>query len=260
MSAAAMQKVEAKPILFTGGMVRAILEGRKTQTRRVVSDQKRFPHLFQGSVRFNGMKRGVDYLRYKNIDVAEFTTDCSKDCLGNDFKFWSICPYGKVGGHLWVRETWRAVEREVDAVDGILYAADEAFIPIENTPQAAEAWVIANDNGRHGDNWRPSIFMPRWASRLTLEITDIRVERLQDITGGDAWEEGFRAPFDVGTYFHSEERMELFSKGWDAINGKRGYTWESNPYVWAITFKPISENGFNPIPSALQRTEQHTTL
>lgn len=128
--------------------------------------------------------------------------------------------YAAPGDRLWVRECWRAVELE-DGTDGVRYRCDGAFRRIEATAAAAEAWVVAYNNGKHGDNWRPSLFMPRWASRYTLEVVDARRERLQDITEADALAEG------VGS------RAE-FALVWDGLHGAGA--WAANPEISRVEF------------------------
>jgi len=181
-----------KPILFNSEMVRAILDGRKTQTRRIVKPQPE--EILQGD--------------------------------------WSeLCPYGKVGDRLWVRETFKYMNLEHTKV-GYKASIDET----------------CNDGAfiRLG-NWRPSIHMPKWAARIFLEITNIRVERVQDITSHDCIAEGLPVPMvcDATEYRDqthlnlnkSHERIkEYFQKLWDSINKKRGYGWEDNPWVWVIEF------------------------
>lgn len=167
------------PILFSGEMVKAILNKRKTQTRRVIKDHPwtRPPYYFCG------LRNGLGYPASEGTTWAGFT------CEGYHSPCYVKCPYGKPGDHLWVKETWRSVELP-SGLDGIEYAADNQFRPIENTRAAADLWVDAHANGKHGQAWRPSIFMPRWASRITLGVTNIRVERLQAITEDDAVAEG----------------------------------------------------------------------
>ena len=135
------------------------------------------------------------------------------------------CPYGKPGDHLWVREMWkpRGVGQGC-ATTPAIYAAEYTF------PNVVKAMRP----------WKPSIFMPRWASRITLEIVEVRVQRVQDIGEEDAQAEGVgplradgRMPYGV---FASDEFADL----WDSINMKRGFDWNVNPFVWAITFKWVT--------------------
>lgn len=204
-----------RPILFSGPMVRAILAGQKTQSRRTVS------------------------LTPKPTQAK---------------------PYGVPGDRLWVREAWRAVERESDRVDGVLYAADGVFEPIEDTMAAAERWVDVYDNGKHGTGWRPSIFLPRWACRLVLEVVDVAVERLHDLTPEGAIAEGAvhayshqTSPPPVGAGMSMEAHrawgkgaleyrrptlVGYFARLWDDINGER-LPWCTNPMVWVITFRRL---------------------
>lgn len=220
--------MKERPILFSAPMVRAILAGQKKQTRRIVSAK----------------------------DIAR--AKCASDCSGpQPEKAWPDpglgaggylkvpcadgaaqrvrCRYS-IGDHLWVRETWRIWERPADSVDGIRFAADNSFREIENTSEAADAWVDAHDNGEHEDSWRPSIFMPRWASRITLEVTGVRVERLQDIADADAGAEGCPGIEEAGSAWTSEWRRDWFRGLWDTINGKRA-AWSTNPWVWVVEFK-----------------------
>ncbi len=190
--------MKERPILFSGPMVRAILEGRKTQTRRIVDP------IFQKA-------------------VSVMTTIPHK--------------YGGPGDRLWLRETWAyCIVGPEERGSPILYRADN-FEYYEKL------------------RWKPSIFMPRWACRILLEIEGIKVERLQDISDEDAKAEGSyldrcdcmprrndRRPLDAAfklqeCHIHGKEFQYL----WDSINGKApGKDWTSNPWVWVITFKPIS--------------------
>lgn len=183
---------KTKPILFSTPMIQALLEGRKTQTRRIVNN-KWLP-IVEECLRVNG--KWV----WETIDFSLTT------------------PYGKVGDLLWVRETFFVQENNEE----VFYRATDGF---------------KNDKV----NWRPSIFMPRWASRITLEITDIRVERLQDISEDDAAEEGsvMVAPdyLDGNPNEYRETFKELI---WKKINGAD--SWENNPWVWCVTFLVINKN------------------
>lgn len=187
--------VRERPILFSGAMVRAILDGRKSQTRRVVTPQ----------------------LRY----------------IGR-------CPYGQPGDRLWVKETHyvESAGYRDGSVRRVLYRATELDASF---------------------TWTPSRFMPRWASRLTLEITDTRIERLQEITEGDAMAEGVgRGSWpedcteDDGAlksetgYFPPRSHTAAFAALWDSLNAKRGYGWDVNPFCWVLTFRSITTT---PAPS-----------
>jgi hypothetical protein len=183
-----------KPIIFSAPMVRAILAGRKTQTRRVI----------------------------KNILPAvqriEPNGPNSWAMFGNN-NGWTIeCPYGIPGNHLWVRESWGWITNPDTNEPITIYAADW---PNDDFP------VLK----------RPSIHMPRWASRLTLEITAVRVERLHAIGEDDAQAEGIAERTRLPS--HEPMYAMTFAKLWDEINAKRGYPWVSNPFVWVIEFKRI---------------------
>ena len=194
-----------RPILFSGEMVRAILTGRKTQTRRVVKQQ---PEVGRSGCWFPE-RNSVRALHYANEDHL-------RRGLPLDFS-----PYGVPGDRLWVRETW--------AHDGSqappLYRAD---------------WLCQRDfpgvRCEHGPaRWSPSIFMPRWASRITLEVTGVRVERLQRISEEDAQAEGVSAD-DIGRVgLPCYSARQNFERIWERINGAE--SWKSNPWVWVINFR-----------------------
>lgn len=195
-----------RPILFSGPMVRAILDGHKTQTRRVVKvgdtieerdDGTRWPY---------------------------FTTWTH----GDDGSPWASCPYGEPGDRLWVRESFVYRSKH----DRYYYKADHEA-PF-TAPYA------------HG-GWKPSIHMPRAASRLTLDVTAIRVERLQEISEADAIAEGVlrtggRAQLQPN---HFRPARELFSELWDSINEDRA-PWASNPWVWVVEFSRVTEGATAP--------------
>ena len=191
-----------RPIIFSGPMVRAILEDRKTQTRRVIKPQPTHFHDF-----------GNGRLPCKS-DMTK-TPSCADEIP---------CPYGQPRDRLWVRETWKPhIQTSIHST--AIYKADYAL------------------SGGPGP-WKPSIFMPRWASRLTLEIAGIRVERVQEITEKDAVAEGIIVqPGHLWWPLGSKEPMkqythrQAFSALWDSINAKRGFGWDKNPWVWVIEFR-----------------------
>ena len=235
--------MKERPILFSGPMVRAILEGRKTHTRRVVKPQP--------DTKYNRAALLPDVFPDKPwcwvSDDAEFQAEHSgwPDC-SEQF----ACPYGKPGDHLWVRETF-ALECDVDGgeppfSDGRptqkAEPEDEMYSnwcwtqPHYRATDPTPELVCVDERHHCGDDiclhpWRPSIHMPRWAARLTLEITDVRVQRLQEISEADARAEGFGVAFGPGMF------SRAFDSYWSAINGPG--SWEANPWVWAISFTQV---------------------
>lgn len=213
-----MSTPRERPVLFSAPMVRAILEGRKTQTRRVVKPQPPFwmqAHLNSGFRQIRNL--------YDNVWGAGCAEGSAFACRSEDT---IRCPYGTVGDRLWVRETW-ARTTDYDGqflLDGVkaLYRATPVVEP---------------------SRWRPSIHMPRWASRITLEVEAVRVERVQYISEADAMAEGVEriefGPHEIaGLPVHpmTSSYAEAFGKLWDSINGK-SHPWDANPWVWAITFR-----------------------
>jgi hypothetical protein len=194
-----------KPILFSGEMVRAILDGRKTQTRRVVKPQP--PDGWGG----------------KSSKIALATH----------------CPYGQPGMTLWVRETW-ASHFHMDDTKPSEFSIGAQMLPV---------WYRATDDNstwRERGKWRPSIFMPRWATRITLQVTGVRVERVQDISEADAVAEGIERKGEIwkcceyaGAHcYGTNDPTVSFSKLWDSINGARpGCAWSDNPWVWVVEFE-----------------------
>ncbi len=197
-----MSEIKERPIIFSSDSVRAILENRKTQTINVIKPQP-LPYWIPATVLANGVaifdeQHGLDVHRLK-------------------------CPYGQLGDRLWVRETF------CDLGDGsmpgrVLYKASFDDLDAEMMRQSGVGMPI----------WKSPVCMPRWASRITLEIINIRVERLQDISIDDIYAEGCPA---ISSDADGSELYEWYSDFWDSINAKRGYSWESNPFVWVIEFK-----------------------
>ena len=201
-----------KPILFSGPMVRAILEGRKTQTRRVIKPQP----IVATDGKADWMVRG----RWKGAVEP-------KTGLHN-----MASPYGAAGDRLWVRETWRvSISHENVKPSKLCEFTCSTLMDVDHKAKTTDHLMSP---GR----WRPSIYMPRWASRILLQVTEARVERLQEITEEDAQAEGFQ--FEAG----GNEELGVgwrigFSKVWDTINSKRGFSWDSNPWVWVVCFKRL---------------------
>lgn len=199
--------IKERPILFSASMVRAILSGQKTQTRRIL----------KGSAEYKGPYNQRYVEMHKNSDG------------------WSkICPYGQPGDRLWVRETFHTVDGH-----SAFYRADYEYNP--------------QGDKDHGIVWKPSIHMPRWASRINLEITGVRVERLHEISEADAQAEGVeRVVAGVGWRRYCDPDSEevgvppcgdarhSFRSLWKFINGDE--SWNANPWVWVVEFK-VLENG-----------------
>jgi len=232
-------KPTERPILFNGEMVRAILSGRKTQTRRVVPSWQ-LPSKTEGE--------DIEELRW--ISVAQrhprwgfgVFGSTEEECMANyNNDYQSCCPYGEPGDRLWVRETFGYGSRPCPfegAVDGIEYRADEAYMDeVELLPlyrPETPPDFCYGDIARSG--WRPSIHMPRWASRITLEITGVRVDRLQGISEEDARAEG--APSVSFPLTESQRsNIDRFRALWNLIHGAGA--WGENPWVWAIEFKRV---------------------
>jgi len=212
--------VKEHPIIFSAESIRAILDGRKSQTRRIVKPQPQ-P---------NGGK-GLSPLEPYHTPLDKWTWVLAATGHGNGTSG-NYCPYGTIGDRLWVRETFakpRIVSIEDYLACKVIYKADCAF-----PKMPAEV-----------DKWTPSIFMPRWASRITLEVTDVRVQRLQDISEEDAIAEGVIAINDPeGDCWTDGKYLTAFQKLWGEINGFAGEpkaraSWDSNPFVWCISFKVV---------------------
>jgi hypothetical protein len=216
-----------RPILFSAEMVRAILEGRKTQTRRKVKPQP--PAEAESVCR-----------QLYSEEAPEFD---------GAWTWWAgkpqkpitrplFCRYGAPGDLLWVRETWGAVWPADDPVPlrqcEIEYRAD---LPPGCTDRPGE-WPADEGSGPEVPKWRPSIHMPRWASRITLRIKDIRVERLQDISEDDARAEGV-TPLDYAAHHVAAGcgARIAFEQLWNKINSPGA--WEANPWVWVVSFERV---------------------
>ncbi len=199
--------MKSRPILFSAPMVRALLAGTKTQTRRAAK--------LNCSGRFE--KAGKQWHQWHRDDPAAV----------------NACPYGQPGDCLWVKETHR-----FDGLDPKIAIANRAAESVQFFADEADATVA----------WRPSIFMHRWASRLTLEITEIRVERLQAITEADALAEGVTPAVVPGHYNiiavqHIPARQvgtarDAYRVLWEQLNGPG--SWALNPYVWVLTFRRVT--------------------
>lgn len=243
-----MQATERRerPILFSGEMVRAILDGRKSQFREVVKPQPDDDDIYFTSEHV----KSQDYMAVDGEVKRGGILHICGNVPDPEPSFVLTCPYGKPGDLLWVRETWRLgringasipnaefATIQFKAGWGVLpYRRDwrEFYVDLLGSESSWESSETGNLWGR----WRPSIHMPRWASRITLEVTDVRVERVQSISESDALADGGWVYRDCPIH-KAPERS--FSQLWDSLNAKRGYSWDSNPYVWVVEFKRKGE-------------------
>jgi len=211
-----MEKIKARPILFSGPMVNAILDGRKTQTRRQL---KRV----EGESFYAG--KGCDYTPIP-LPTTELMRQLHLDNILRN------CPYGKVGDLLWVRETFGICHRGDSTPGGKPYDPDILYRATDIEPDIPERLLW------EPFKWKPSIFMPKKLSRITLKITDIRVERLQDISENDALAEGVQQDNDKHSPPPFITAKENFQALWNSINKN----WKENPWVWVLEFSVINQN------------------
>lgn len=234
--------MKERPILFSGSMVRALLDGRKTMTRRVVKPQ---PEGEPRSTEEWARRLAGANVRWDRVITERDIQNKAERLRGRLFPFSRPdsesltalrCPFGRPGDRLWVRETWASLRFTRDWETGYIDGWEEAANLRNGTVVYDADDHGFDDNGAGAENrgfrWRPSIHMPRWASRITLEITEVRVERVQAITSADARAEGCEAS-------ERESETDAFHRLWDSLNAPRGYSWESNPWVWVLTFRRI---------------------
>ncbi|HFD3847239.1 ASCH domain-containing protein [Serratia marcescens] len=230
--------MKERQVIFNGEMVRAILGGRKTQTRRVMAAQPE-------SNQF-GLLRITDSTKRSDIGKYHWAESNATGTHQRSALF--SCPFGQVGDRLWVRETWQGPLVDEEHLDDYRANADKFQAP-EFCEYAADGgarpeFCDLDDNVRQG--WRPSIHMPRWASRITLEITAVRVERLNDISEEDAKAEGVKPAGDMlpdypDTFLTPKGDFATakvaFQRLWQSIYGVD--SWNANPWVWVIEFKRV---------------------
>lgn len=241
-----MIDIKERGMIFNGEMVRAILEGRKTQTRRIMKPQPescpRGGHWWPSNV-------------FKTMLHIEGEMQNGEGGWGG--LVGDACPFGDVGDRIWVRETWGCVSHELDE-DGRIqsWTPDRPATAIHEMPfgngyysghviYAADGVFTWGDDDGYEDGrscWKPSIHMPRAASRILLEITDVRVERLNDISDEDAKAEGVpKSNKFPDTYLTPKGDFAdadiAFQRLWESIYGEE--SWQDNPWVWAIEFKRI---------------------
>jgi len=212
--------MKERPIIMNAESVRAIIGGRKTQTRRVIKPQPPKGGRVSWLSKDTETKMALDWAWWDALDRIG-------KCVN--------CPYGQPGDLLWLRETW--------ATTGNFDNYKPSELPLSHF--SAESHLVYRATAKNSEpyyKWRPSIYMPRWASRITLRVTDVRVERVQEISQEDAraegcepWHPKSNIPFrPEGSY------RNAFHKLWDEINAERGYSWSSNPWVWVVDFQVLT--------------------
>lgn len=228
-----------RPILFSGPMVRAILDGRKTQTRRVVKLPHNNPLGAWEPMTLGGPNGGRTKDGHTIPLQGGIWHSRTGDCL--------MSPHGQPGDRLWVRETWQGPLFEESEREAYLESREDFYSAkyCEYAADGGPAPEFVNMDDELICRWRPSIHMPRWASRITLEVTGVRAERLQAISEADAVAEGCRPAFEdehgiVGAtpYFRYGYRLL-----WNDLNAARGYGWDVNPFVWVIEFRRVANGG-----------------
>lgn len=238
--------MKKRGMIFNAEMVRAILDGRKTQTRRIV--------------------------KVNCMDICE-KDDGSlwpwREDEENHGDYWYPCPFGEVGDRIWVRETWALLgnedgccidwngklckgdEREAARIYRASCEQKQGDYGLWSIPDDAD-WKTYTENEKFEGAWRPSIHMPRWASRITLEITGVRVERLNDVSDTDAVAEGLLPAGDMlpdypGTFLTPKGDFATakvaFQRLWESIYGEE--SWQSNPWVWVVEFKRVEGDRIN---------------
>lgn len=217
MSAAVtMPAPRERPMIFSAPMIRALQAGTKTQTRRLAKFRPRAEGL---NLLFSGLRAG----HYHTGTPEQGWVLSSRDgaMLWNDRTYPLKCPHGNVGDRLWVKETWARLtgngHRFVYRADGDPPMTCGGTEPVQNM------------------KWTSPLFLPRSLSRFTLELTDVRVERLWDITEEDAKAEGLQC----GHLFGNDAHRRSFAHLWDLLNAKRGFPWSANPWIWRISFRRV---------------------
>jgi hypothetical protein len=229
--------MKERPILFNGEMIRALLDGRKTETRRIIKPQPTgASHWWQS------------FALVADRDVGFYPDNYEAEPARLS------CPLGVTGDLLWVRETF-VLENTDDVPDGVPHKIEPGEWGTEVYPHyratEPEPHIVPpglEDPYDDRTRWTPSIFMPRWASRIMLEITSVRVERLQEIDQAGARAEGTEPVMcDTGGFepwgapCPDEPNWAYgFRQSWDALYAKRGLGWDENPWIWAIAFQRLS--------------------
>ena len=226
--------MKTRPINFKAHEVRAIREGRKTQTRRIIKPQPSETHwdIIPG---YKLLVNGPHNLSCGRLGWR-FQHCIPQNPVG-DKPTWAVCPFGKPGDRLWVRETWGMSFEDIVPTGRQFVSGGTWGSPAR--PNRKPCVVFRADGDMPDDSpgetatWCPSIHMPRWVSRITLEIVSVRVERLRDIKNEDCWKEGMCD----ATNPELKANRKWFSELWESINGHG--SWDLNPWVWVVEFKEV---------------------
>lgn len=230
-----------RPIPMSAPMVRATLAGTKSQTRRMLRQQ---PDDHHWQILPGYQLKRTEMVTIDGRAAVKFHHTIPDNPMRDDASNWILCPYGQPGDRLWVREAWKA-HTTFD------------HLPPRDIPES-HIWYMADDGYKAESRYRQGMFMPRWASRITLEITGVRVERLQDISEADAIAEGielvqecreimwrdYSKPIDRFGGFGFKERPPArasvlsYRTLWESINGPE--SWDANPWVWCVEFKRVT--------------------
>lgn len=233
-----------RPILFSGPMIRALLDGRKTQTRRVLKPQPLADGYYDGQI-------DCTFVPARDAHDCACVRFGASAVGGGAIRTEIYQPPYTPGHRLWVREAWRAMDGQ-DGYSGAKIAAQcvEAgyrtpWSPLHYEADGAQANWIADPHtfGTKPGRYRHARFMPRWASRLTLTVTDVRVQRLWDISEADAKAEGVPPPPEgiQPETAHYDSYTDVFADLWDSLNADRA-PWDSNPWVCAVSFTVAKRN------------------
>jgi hypothetical protein len=211
-------------------MSNAVRDDRKTQTRRVLKNPG-----YSDSVWWAGTPHDEKEAIFGGGPYLRIAFDEETDLCGQRIR----CPYGRIGDRLWVREVFAIEDESQDDEARIVYRSDRMAQWIDGERRVGEPYFLGSNYSPQ--KWQTPIFMPRWACRTVLEITEVRIHRLHEITPEDALAEGIEE-------FAKERHLlgyytTAFARLWDEINGKRGYPWDSNPWIWALSFQKVDDDG-----------------
>ena len=227
--------MKERPIIFSPEIVRAMLAGNVTQTRRVVKFMHETPKLIGQAAEHRNLNavypaREKGWVFWQTTRAGDGLAEFTKKAYATGL----LCPYGEPGVRLWVKEAWYT-SKKYDHLPPAKFPVEAKTIFRYLGSRAKPEWAGRTRSAR---------FMPRWASRITLEIVNVRVERLQDISDDDAKAEGFEyygeTLFkDYGEILAEHTAIYKYASYWDLLNARQGFLWKSNPWVWMIEFRVL---------------------